>query len=134
MLLQEQRQLAECSKANKSLHEQSGRMYTEMHGLATTNLSLREDLESAYKTVEASQKRNIELEHMLEKIPGQTHSDTGIIASLEAKAMDQEKADSTEYTSAPEEKLANDKEQGYRVKQQGRKLRPRNPAMKIECD
>lgn len=114
LLLQEQRQFVECSKANKSLSEQSGRMYQEMHGLATTNLSLRDDLERAHKTIETSQKRNLELEGMLENIPG-----TGCQkpkADVEPKVEDKEERDENQANI------------------QRRKLRPRSSGLKVECD
>ena len=41
-------------------------MVNEMHGLATTDISLRQELEGAYKTIEASHTQNVELERLLD--------------------------------------------------------------------
>ncbi len=44
----------DCSQAYESLYEQNGQMVNERHGLATTNFFLRQELERAYKIIEAS--------------------------------------------------------------------------------
>jgi len=68
LVLERQRHV-DCSQAYKSLYEQNGQMVNETHGLATTNISLHQVLEGAYKTIEASHTRNVELERLLDGMP-----------------------------------------------------------------
>ncbi|KAL9124516.1 MAG: hypothetical protein Q9217_006161 [Psora testacea] len=67
-LIREQQRLMECSQAYKNLYEQNGQMVNEMHGLATTNVSLRQELERAYKTIESSHAQNVEFEALLDSM------------------------------------------------------------------
>ena len=67
-LVREQQRLMECSQAYKNLYEQNGQMVNEMHGLATTNVSLRQELERTYKTIESSHAQNVEFEALLDSM------------------------------------------------------------------
>lgn len=68
-----------------------------MHGLITANLSLRQELERAYKTMEASQTKNTELEGLLEEIATTENTmdtdlgDSGTIEQLQARYIQLEK-------------------------------------------
>lgn len=79
ILVRERQRHIDCSQAYKSLYEQNGQMVNEMHGLTTTNISLRQELEGAYKTIEASQTRNVELERLLNGM-AQATNETGPVA------------------------------------------------------
>jgi len=94
-LVREQQRLMKCSQAYKTVYEQNGQMMNEMHGLTTTNVSLRQELERAYKTIESSHTQNVELEALLNGMtktvneidsvagPGRSHS----TEELEARIM-----------------------------------------------
>jgi len=79
-LAREQQRLMECSHAYKNIYEQNGQMVNEMHGLATTNVSLRQELERAYKTIESCHAQNVKFEALLDSMvmtdPEASRSDT----------------------------------------------------------
>lgn len=64
-LVREQQRLMKCSQAYKTVYEQNEQMMNEMHSLTTTNVSLRQELERAYKTIESSHTQNVKLETLL---------------------------------------------------------------------
>ena len=64
-LVREQQRLMKCSQTYKTVYEQNEQMMNEMHGLITINVSLRQELERAYKMIESSHTQNVKLKTLL---------------------------------------------------------------------
>ena len=86
-LARTQQRLMECSQTYTNVYEQNGQMVNEMHGLAATNVALRQELERTYKTIESSHAQNAEFEALL---------DSMIMADSVAEASHSDKAEGLE--------------------------------------
>lgn len=74
----------ECSQAYRYVYEQNEQMVSEMHGLATTNISLRQELERACKTIESSHTQNVELEALPDGMAKEVN-ETGSVAEADCR-------------------------------------------------